>query len=112
MIRIKKLYELMTIPFPSRRELKKQAKLAKGFMVLIKKKLNRDQLCRSHVFRKLMALAYGLDQEDWLGQLWWQTLLLFMDLLPKLRFLVLIGDSQAVGSQPSFDIDWKTCECL
>ena len=63
----------MTIPHPALKELKKQAKLAKGFMVLIKKKLNRDQLCRSHVFRKLMALVYGLDQEDWLGQLWWQA---------------------------------------
>jgi hypothetical protein len=63
----------MTIPHPALKELKKQAKLAKGFMVLIKKKLNRDQLGRSHVFRKLMALVYGLDQEDWLGQLWWQA---------------------------------------
>ena len=61
------------MPLPARRELKHQAKLAKGFMVLIKKKLNRDQLCRSHVFRKLMALVYNLDQEDWLGQLWWQA---------------------------------------
>ena len=73
MVRIKSLYEKMTMPLPARRELKHQAKLAKGFMVLIKKKLNRDQLCRSHVFRKLMALVYNLDQEDWLGQLWWQA---------------------------------------
>ena len=35
------------------------AKLAKKFMVLVKRKLQRDQVCRSVLFRKLLALAFA-----------------------------------------------------
>lgn len=61
-LRIKLLLTNMGIdPLPSTKELKKEAKLAKAFMVLLKKKLARQQMCRSPVWRELMALALGKD---------------------------------------------------
>ena len=56
-----KLYLDMHLPAPSRRELKRDAKLAKGFTVLLKRKLNGDVLPRSKVFQQLMALAIPQD---------------------------------------------------
>ena len=37
------------------------AKTAKAFMVLVKRKLGRDQTCRSKPFRSLMALVFDKD---------------------------------------------------
>ena len=67
MIRIRKLFEIMVLPVPKAKEIKREAKLAKGFMVIVKKKLNRDVLCRSGPFRKLMASVFEQDdsQEVW-----------------------------------------------
>ena len=67
MIRIRKLFEIMVLPVPKAKEIKREAKLAKGFMVIVKKKLNRDVLCRSVPFRKLMASVFEQDdsQEVW-----------------------------------------------
>ena len=55
----------MGIPRPTKKDLMKQAKLAKGFMVLLKKKLNRDVLCRSQTFQNLMALVFIDSDQDW-----------------------------------------------
>ena len=57
-LRIKQLYIRMKLPCPVKRDIQKEAKLAKGFMVLVKKKLNRDVLCRSKLFQKLMTLVF------------------------------------------------------
>ena len=57
--RIKKLYVMMKMQVPNRRDIKQQSKLAKSFMVLVKKKLNRDVLCRSKVFQQLMSLVFN-----------------------------------------------------
>ena len=54
----------MKIPLPGPRELRKEAKLAKAFCVLIKKKLNRDQLCRNKTFRKLMDLVFDPEEKE------------------------------------------------
>ena len=62
-IRIKKLYHMMKLPIPSRNDIKKEAKLAKGFMVMVKAKLNKDVLCRSVPFRRLMSLVFHDDEE-------------------------------------------------
>lgn len=48
--------------------IKREAKLAKGFLVILKKKLNRDVLCRSVVFRRLMSLVFQKD--DAAKELW------------------------------------------
>lgn len=57
----------MKLPTPNRKSIKREAKLAKGFMVILKKKLNRDVLCRSVVFRKLMTVAIPKDDAE---ELW------------------------------------------
>lgn len=60
--RMKELFQLNQLPIPNRRTLRRQAKLAKSFMVLIKHKLQRDQVCRGELFRKLQSLVF--DPED------------------------------------------------
>ena len=62
--RIAKLFMKMDLPVPTRRDLKTQAKLAKGFCVLLKRKLQREQLCRGQLFRKLMALVFDPEEKD------------------------------------------------
>ena len=59
---MKELFKMNQLPIPNRKNLRRQAKLAKSFMVLIKHKLQRDQVCRGHLFRKLQALVF--DPED------------------------------------------------
>ena len=55
----------MDLPARPKKEVRKDAKLVKAFGVLIKKKLNRDHLCRGRVFRKLMALVFDpLETKD------------------------------------------------
>lgn len=36
----------------------------KAFMILIKKKLNRQQISRSPNFRKLLALVFDPDEQE------------------------------------------------
>lgn len=57
--RIKAFYQHSRIPVPVKKDLKSTAKLAKSFMVLLKNKLQRGQVCRCYLFRRLMALAYA-----------------------------------------------------
>ena len=57
-LRIQNLYLKFKIPI-FKTELKKDAKLAKGFMVLVKRKLQRLQICRSVLFRQLLALVFA-----------------------------------------------------
>ena len=56
---------------PSRVVLKKTAKVAKSMCVLVKRKLQRDQVPRSLVFRQLQALVF--DPEDSLTRFALQT---------------------------------------
>ena len=49
----------MKITTPPRRALKKEAKLAKAFLVLVKRKLQRAHACRQKNFNKLMALVFN-----------------------------------------------------
>lgn len=60
-LRIKAFYAKFDkqVPFPSKKELSKQAKVAKAFMVLLKRKLQREQVCRSGAFRTLMSLVFN-----------------------------------------------------
>lgn len=58
-IRIRELYLKFKLACPSTHELKKEAKLAKAFMVLIKRKLTREQVCRSTLFRTLQSMAFS-----------------------------------------------------
>jgi len=59
---MKKINYKSKLPTPSKSDLKQQAKYAKGFMILVKRKLQRGQVCRGKLFRKLMALVF--DPED------------------------------------------------
>lgn len=54
----------MELPVPDKQTLKKESKSLKAFMVLLKAKLTRQQLCRSFNFRKLMALVFDPDGKD------------------------------------------------
>ena len=58
---------MMKLPVPNRNEIKNEAKLAKGFMVMVKAKLNKDVLCRSVPFRRLMSLVFHDEEET---QVW------------------------------------------
>eukprot|EP00435_Cladocopium_sp_Y103_P045896 s815_g13.t1 len=55
---IRSFYEKFEFPTPNRNEIKREAKLAKAFMVLVKRKLQREQVCRSSAFKTLMALVF------------------------------------------------------
>lgn len=55
--RIKIFYERFNITI-SKPIVKQDAKLAKCFLVLVKRKLQREQVCRSASFRTLQALVY------------------------------------------------------
>ena len=61
--RIKSLYGRFKIPLPSKKDLKNEAKLAKGSMVLLKRKLQREQVCRDPLFQSLMVMVFG-DRDD------------------------------------------------
>ena len=61
--RIGLLYGKMEIERPKQRELKRQAKQAKAFMVLVKKKLTREQVSRSKLFQKLLSLVFKPHEE-------------------------------------------------
>ena len=54
----------MGIDPPSKQDLKKTAKNIKKFCVLIKRKLQKGQLCRSFKFRSLLALVHDPDEQD------------------------------------------------
>jgi len=64
-LRIALLYQKMDIPTPSRKDRRTEAKIIKGWMVMVKKKLNRDVLCRSETFQKLMALVFDGCEQEW-----------------------------------------------
>lgn len=61
-LRIKQLYLKAKLPSPRKCDLKEEAKLAKKFMVLVKRKLQRDQVCRGKLFRKLLALVFDPEE--------------------------------------------------
>lgn len=63
-LRIRALYLTMSIDPPSKDNLKKTAKKIKKFLVLIKRKLQKGQLCRSFKFRSLLALVHDPDEKD------------------------------------------------
>lgn len=54
----------MEVPLPATKDIRKDAKVLKQFCVLVKRKLQREQLCRSLNFRKLMALVFDPDEKD------------------------------------------------
>lgn len=62
-LRIQKLYTKFDIHI-SKSDLKSEAKLAKAFMVLVKRKLQRDQICRNITFRKLLALVFAHTRDN------------------------------------------------
>lgn len=66
-LRIKLLYAVMGKPVPTKSILKNTAKKVKAFMVLIKQKLSRQQVCRSANFRRLMAMVFDPDETQELG---------------------------------------------
>ena len=45
-------------------DLRAQGKKLKSFMILIKQKLNRQQLSRSRNFRKLLAIVFDPDEKE------------------------------------------------
>lgn len=57
-------FQAMRVPALKRAVLKAEAKLAKAFCVLIKRKLQSEQLPRARLFRQLMALVMNPQQED------------------------------------------------
>ena len=56
----------MEIAIPNKAKLKQQAKQLKGFLTLIKQKLNRQQISRQRNFRMLLALVFDpeANQQD------------------------------------------------
>ena len=63
-IRMRLVYVTMELPVPNKADLKKEAKIIKKFLVFIKLKLARQQVCRAFLFRKLMALVYDPDEQE------------------------------------------------
>lgn len=59
LLRIKAFYIKFQAPVPNANTLRKEAKAAKKFMVLVKSKLHRGQACRTLLFRKLLASAFA-----------------------------------------------------
>ena len=66
--RIRNFYSKFDFPTPNRNAIKKEAKLAKAFMVLVKRKLQREQVCRSPAFRTLQALVFKDAVPDFLEE--------------------------------------------
>lgn len=64
LIRIRLLFNKSKVPVPHKSVVKDQAKLCKKFLVLVKRKLQRDQLCRGKLFRRLLALVHNPDLQD------------------------------------------------
>lgn len=62
--RIKLLFATMQIAIPRKDQVKKEAKAIKSFLVLIKKKLSRQQVCRNRNFRQLLALVFDPDEKE------------------------------------------------
>ena len=48
----------------TKEECTKTAKKLKKFLVLVKRKLQKGQLCRSFKFRQLLALVHDPDEKD------------------------------------------------
>lgn len=64
LLRIKLLFAVMKFAIPPKKDVKKEAKYMKAFCILIKKKLQRQQVCRDANFRKLMALVFDPDEQE------------------------------------------------
>ena len=62
--RMKQFFDIMQLPVPPKLELKEEAKKIKSFLVLLKQKLTRQQVCRSKNFRRLMALVFDPDEQE------------------------------------------------
>ena len=57
---------MMDMVIPNKTIIKSQAKKIKGFLILIKQKLNRQQISREKKFRLLLALVFSPNaEEDW-----------------------------------------------
>lgn len=65
--RMKLLYYMMDIPLPTKNDLKQEAKCIKKFLVHLKLKLARQQVCRSYLFRKLLALVFDPFEQERVG---------------------------------------------
>lgn len=63
-VRMMKLYTLMSLSLPSKKDIKQEAKTMKKFLVLVKRKLQRQQLCRSYLFRRLLSMVFDPDEKD------------------------------------------------
>lgn len=63
------MYLLMKLAPPNKKELKKDAKNLKKFLGLVKRKLQRQQVPRSELFRRLMSLVYDPDEKDTLSKI-------------------------------------------
>ncbi|CAK9106712.1 Cyclin-related protein [Durusdinium trenchii] len=64
LVQINRVYLLMKLAPPNKKELKKDAKNLKKFLGLVKRKLQRQQVPRSELFRRLMSLVYDPDEKD------------------------------------------------
>lgn len=53
----------MGLPVPEKAKLKKECKKIKAFLVLLKRKLALQQVCRNRNFRRLMHLVYAPDTD-------------------------------------------------
>ncbi len=65
--RMKQLYSIMEIPLPTKKDLKEEGKCIKKFLVHIKLKLARQQVCRSYLYRKLLVLVFDPDEQERVG---------------------------------------------
>ena len=62
-LRLKAFYNAMAIEV-TKPDLRSQGKKLKSFMILIKQKLNRQQMSRSRNFRKLLAIVFDPEEKE------------------------------------------------
>ena len=58
------MFSIMKLAIPPKKDLNQEAKDMKKFMILLKKKLTRQQISRSPNFRKLLALVFDPNEQE------------------------------------------------
>lgn len=61
---MKLFFGILNKTLPKKADLKNDAKMIKSFLVLVKQKLARQQVCRSLNFRRLMAMVFDPEEKE------------------------------------------------
>ena len=100
--RIKMVFLLANHPVPAKSVLKKSAKAIKKYLVLIKRKLQRDQVCRNRDFRKLMVLVYNPDGVEDCCCLQTTSQNVFLSFFKRVPYFICVSSSWSKGKPTYF----------